>query len=116
MCDQFGLDVVNAYMRHVQDNAEEAVRKVIGKLHDGCFVYALDNGAHIRVDIKVNHTARRATIDYTGTSPQLDNKLNAPDSIPVADVLYFVCRLVYDYLPINAVCLTTLEINMEYDT
>src|SRR3546814_16429688 len=93
MCDQFGLDVVNAYMRHVQDNAEEAVRKVIGKLHDGCFDYALDNGAHIRVDIKLNHTARSATIDFTGTSPHLDNNFHSPAPFSVAAVLYVFRRL-----------------------
>src|SRR3546814_16927613 len=109
MCDQFGLDVVNAYMRHVQDNAEEAVRKVIGKLHDGCFDYALDNGAHIRVDIKVNHTARSATIDFTGTSPTLDNNFHAPASIAVAAVLYLSHSYVGDETPLTSGCLKPQE-------
>src|SRR5690606_28475740 len=76
MCDQFGLGVVTAYMRRVQDNAEEAVRKVITRLRDGKFDYALDNGAHIRVAISVRHKERNATIDFTGTSAQLDNNFN----------------------------------------
>src|SRR3546814_17728303 len=70
MCDQFGLDVVNAYMRHVQDHSQEAVPKVIGQLTDGCFDYALDNVAHIRVDIKVTNDARQAHIDFTTLSPK----------------------------------------------
>jgi 5-oxoprolinase (ATP-hydrolysing) len=110
MCDQFGLDVVNAYMQHVQDNAEEAVRKVITKLRDGSFDYALDNGAHIRVAIRVRQEDRSATIDFTGTSPQLENNFNAPASIAVAAVLYVFRSLVDDDIPLNAGCLKPLEI------
>ncbi|HWK70439.1 MAG TPA: hydantoinase B/oxoprolinase family protein [Burkholderiaceae bacterium] len=110
MCDQFGLDVVNAYMRHVQDNAEEAVRKVITQLSDGGFDYALDNGARIKVAIKVNREDRSATIDFTGTSPQLDNNFNAPASIAVAAVLYVFRSLVDDDIPLNAGCLKPLQI------
>ncbi|MFW7341347.1 hydantoinase B/oxoprolinase family protein [Pollutimonas sp. H1-120] len=110
MCDQFGLEVVNAYMKHVQDNAEEAVRKVITKLRDGRFDYALDNGAHIRVAITVRQEDRSATIDFTGTSPQLENNFNAPASIAVAAVLYVFRSLVDDDIPLNAGCLKPLEI------
>jgi 5-oxoprolinase (ATP-hydrolysing) len=110
MCDHFGLDVVAAYMQHVQDNAEEAVRKVITHLRDGQFDYALDNGAHIRVDIKVDREARSAIIDFTGTSAQLDNNFNAPASIAVASVLYVFRTLVDDDIPLNAGCLKPLKI------
>ncbi|RTZ48280.1 5-oxoprolinase [Candidimonas sp. SYP-B2681] len=110
MCDQFGLGVVAAYMQHVQDNAEEAVRKVITRLRDGKFDYALDNGAHIRVAITVRHEERSATIDFTGTSPQLDNNFNAPESIAVAAVLYVFRTLVDDDIPLNAGCLKPLQI------
>ncbi|WP_353147918.1 hydantoinase B/oxoprolinase family protein [Pollutimonas bauzanensis] len=110
MCDQFGLDVVAAYMQHVQDNAEEAVRKVITHLRDGQFDYALDNGAHIKVAIKVNQEDRSAIVDFTGTSDQLDNNFNAPASIAVAAVLYVFRTLVDDEIPLNAGCLKPLEI------
>ncbi|SHI21366.1 hydantoinase B/oxoprolinase family protein [Pollutimonas bauzanensis] len=110
MCDQFGLGVVAAYMRHVQDNAEEAVRKVITRLRDGRFDYALDNGAHIRVAITVRQEDRSAVIDFTGTSAQLDNNFNAPESIAVAAVLYVFRTLVDDDIPLNAGCLKPLEI------
>src|SRR5690606_5724476 len=110
MCDQFGLDVVAAYMQHVQDNAEEAVRKVITHLRDGQFDYALDNGAHIKVAIKVNQEDRSAVVDFTGTSDQLDNNFNAPASIAVAAVLYVFRTLVDDDIPLNAGCLKPLEI------
>jgi 5-oxoprolinase (ATP-hydrolysing) len=110
MCDQFGLNVVQAYMQHVQDNAEEAVRRVITKLHDGHYDYPLDNGAHVRVNIKVNHSERTAVIDFTGTSDQLPNNFNAPASISVAAVLYVFRTLVDDDIPLNAGCLKPLEI------
>jgi 5-oxoprolinase (ATP-hydrolysing) len=110
MVEQFGLEVVQAYMRHVQDNAEESVRRVITVLHDGAFEYRLDNGALIRVSITVDRKARSATIDFTGTSAQLDNNFNAPSSVCVAAVLYVFRTLVDDEIPLNAGCLKPLSI------
>jgi 5-oxoprolinase (ATP-hydrolysing) len=110
MVDTFGLDVVQAYMRHVQDNAEESVRRVITALRDGTFSYTLDNGATIRVAITVDRSARAAVIDFTGTSPQLANNFNAPSSICVAAVLYVFRSLVDDEIPLNAGCLKPLRI------
>ncbi len=110
MVDAFGLDVVQAYMRHVQDNAEESVRRVITVLHDGAFDYRLDNGALIRVKITVDRNRREATIDFTGTSPQLPNNFNAPSAICVAAVLYVFRSLVDDEIPLNAGCLKPLKI------
>ncbi len=110
MVDQFGLEVVQAYMRHVQDNAEESVRRVITRLKDGAYDLELDNGAHIRVQISVDHSARGATIDFTGTSAQLPNNFNAPSAICVAAVLYVFRTLVDDEIPLNAGCLKPLKI------
>jgi 5-oxoprolinase (ATP-hydrolysing) len=110
MVDQFGLDVVQAYMRHVQDNAEESVRRVVTVLRDGAFDYKLDNGAEIRVKISVDRPARSATIDFTGTSAQLPNNFNAPSSVSVAAVLYVFRTLVDDEIPLNAGCLKPLRI------
>ncbi|MCA3212499.1 MAG: hydantoinase B/oxoprolinase family protein [Burkholderiales bacterium] len=110
MVEQFGLDVVQAYMRHVQDNAEEAVRRVITRLKDGRFEYPLDNGAVIRVQITVDRAARSARIDFAGTSAQLTNNFNAPSSICVAAVLYVFRTLVDDEIPLNAGCLKPIEI------
>jgi 5-oxoprolinase (ATP-hydrolysing) len=110
MVEQFGLDVVQAYMRHVQDNAEESVRRVITVLRDGSFDYRLDNGALIRVRISVDRSRREATIDFTGTSAQLPNNFNAPSAICVAAVLYVFRTLVDDEIPLNAGCLKPLAI------
>jgi 5-oxoprolinase (ATP-hydrolysing) len=106
----FGLDVVHAYMEHVQDNAEEAVRRVIGVLRDGEFTYALDNGGVIRVKIAIDRRARSATVDFTGTSPQLANNFNAPSAVCMAAVLYVFRTLVDDDIPLNAGCLKPLDV------
>ncbi|HLS51512.1 MAG TPA: hydantoinase B/oxoprolinase family protein, partial [Burkholderiaceae bacterium] len=98
----FGLDVVQAYMQHVQDNAEESVRRVIDRLHNGQFVVRQDNGARINVSLKIDRRARAATIDFTGTSPQLDNNFNAPLAVTTAAVLYVFRTMVDDDIPINA--------------
>jgi 5-oxoprolinase (ATP-hydrolysing) len=110
MVGHFGLDVVQAYMRHVQDNAEEAVRRVITALHDSQFTYRLDNDAVIEVAIRVNHEERSAEIDFTGTSPQLNNNFNAPAAICMAAVLYVFRTLVNDDIPLNAGCLKPLRV------
>src|SRR5215467_6866552 len=110
MTDHFGLDVVQAYMRHVQDNAEEAVRRVIGALHDGECAYELDNGAMIRVAVRVDRAARSAQIDFTGTSPQLADNFNAPSSVAMAAVLYVLRTLVADDIPLNSGCLKPVTV------
>ncbi|HET7794850.1 MAG TPA: hydantoinase B/oxoprolinase family protein, partial [Rhizobacter sp.] len=107
---QFGLEVVRAYMRHVQDNAEESVRRVITKLRDGEFTLPLDNGARIRVAIRVDANARSAVIDFTGTSDQLVNNFNAPRAVCMAAVLYVFRTLVNDDIPLNAGCLKPLQV------
>jgi 5-oxoprolinase (ATP-hydrolysing) len=110
MVAHFGLDVVRAYMGHVQDNAEEAVRRVIAALHDGHFVNQLDNGARIEVAIRVDQAARSAEIDFSGTSGQLPNNFNAPSSVCMAAVLYVFRTLVDDQIPLNAGCLKPLKV------
>jgi len=110
MVEHFGLDMVQAYMRHVQDNAEESVRRVITRLKDGAFTLALDNGAQIQVAIRVNAPERSAVIDFTGTSMQQSNNFNAPKAVCMAAVLYVFRTLVDDDIPLNAGCLKPLSV------
>ena len=110
MVEEFSLETVEAYMEHVQDNAEEAVRRVIDRLTDGEFTYALDDGNVIRVKVTIDRKNRGARIDFTGTSPQLFNNFNAPASVCIAAVLYAFRTLVKSDIPLNAGCLRPLEI------
>ena len=110
MVAHFGFDTVRAYMQHVQDNAEESVRRVIAALTDGEFTLPLDNGAKISVRVTVDKQAREAIIDFTGTSSQLPNNFNAPKSITIASVLYVFRTLVEDEIPLNAGCLKPLHV------
>ncbi|MFI1537836.1 hydantoinase B/oxoprolinase family protein [Streptomyces anandii] len=110
MIEDFGLDVVQAYMRHVQDNAEEAVRRVIGALDDGEYAYETDSGAVIEVRVRVDRADRSATIDFTGTSAQLSTNFNAPSAVVNAAVLYVFRTLVADDIPLNDGCLRPLRI------
>jgi 5-oxoprolinase (ATP-hydrolysing) len=110
MVEQFGLDVVQAYMGHVQDNAEESVRRVITRLRDGAYTLPLDNGAQIQVAVRVDAARRSAEIDFTGTSAQLDNNFNAPRAVCMAAVLYVFRMLVDDDIPLNAGCLKPLKV------
>ena len=108
--DKFGRDVVIAYMRHVQDNAAEAVRRVLAHLQDGAFTYALDDGSQVCVAIAVDRENRNARIDFTGTSPQQETNFNAPPAICRAAVLYVMRTLVDEDIPMNDGCLEPVEI------
>jgi len=107
---QFGAEVVQAYMGHVQDNAEESVRRVLDVLEDCAFTYPLDNGAQIAVAIRVDRAAREAEIDFTGTSPQDALNYNAPLAVCRAVVLYVFRTLVGTAIPMNEGCMKPLHI------
>ncbi len=109
-CANYSTDVVTAYMRYVQDNAEESVRKVIGALKDGTFTMPMDGGMTIQVKISVDRVSRSARVDFTGTSPQQHNNFNAPGSVTKAAVLYVFRCLVEGDIPMNAGCLKPIEI------
>jgi 5-oxoprolinase (ATP-hydrolysing) len=110
MIGHFGIEVVQAYMQHVQDNAEESVRRVLDKLVDGAFVYPMDNGCQIQVKIRVDKAAREAVIDFTGTSPQYEGNYHAPTAVCLAAVLYVFRCLVDDDIPLNEGCLKPLKV------
>jgi 5-oxoprolinase (ATP-hydrolysing) len=110
MVGHYGLDVIRAYMGHVQDNAAESVRRVISVLQDGSYAYELDNGAVINVAIRVDRADRTAEIDFTGTSPQLQDNFNAPSSVAMAAVLYVFRTLAGDDIPLNSGCLKPLRV------
>ncbi|MEX0502600.1 hydantoinase B/oxoprolinase family protein [Alphaproteobacteria bacterium LSUCC0719] len=115
MVGQFGLDTVLAYMTHVQNNAEESVRRVIDVLSDGEFVYPMDNGQQVSVKISIDHRNRAATVDFTGTSPQGANNFNAPAAVCRAAVLYVFRTLVDDDIPMNEGCLKPITIILPDD-
>ncbi|MFJ8860280.1 hydantoinase B/oxoprolinase family protein [Streptomyces sp. NPDC102451] len=112
MTRQFGQDVVEAYMGHVQDNAEESVRRIVAGLRDGSCRYETDNGAVIAVKVTVDRDARRAVLDFEGTSPQQHGNFNAPTSVVMAAVLYVFRTLVAEDIPLNSGCLKPLEIRV----
>ncbi len=110
MVANFSIDIVHAYMKHVQDNAEESVRRVLDVLKDGSFTYPMDNDCQIKVTISVDREKREATIDFTGTSPQNEGNYNAPTAVCNAAVLYVFRTLVDDNIPLNEGCLKPLNL------
>ena len=110
MVKHFTLPVVKAYMKHVQDNAAESVRRVIDRLHDSSFEYPMDLGTTIRVKISVDKKKREATVDFTGTSEQQNTNFNAPEPVTRAAVLYVFRVMVDDDIPMNAGCLRPINI------
>ena len=107
---QYGWEMVRDYMGHVMDNACESVRRVIDRLQDGAFDYEMDDGARLRVAVRIDHPRRTATVDFTGTSPRRDGNFNAPPAITRACVLYAFRCLVGDDIPLNDGCLIPITL------
>jgi 5-oxoprolinase (ATP-hydrolysing) len=110
MVEHYGADTVHSYMRHVQDNAEEAIRRVLETLEDGSFEYEMDCGSKICVSIAVDREKREATVDFAGTSAQHRGNLNAPKAVVYAAVLYTFRCLARDKIPLNEGCLRPLKV------
>jgi 5-oxoprolinase (ATP-hydrolysing) len=106
----YGRKTVHAYMRHVQDNAAECVRRVIDRLNDGGFACEMDNGAVVKVAITVDRDARTAGVDFTGTSAQVPSNFNAPLSVCRAAVLYVFRTLIEDEIPLNDGCMRPITL------
>jgi 5-oxoprolinase (ATP-hydrolysing) len=112
MVGRFGQDVVLAYVRHVQDNAEEAIRRSIANLRSGAFSYAMDDGTTIAVRIDIDRASRSVTVDFAGTSDQVPTNFNAPISVCRAAVLYVFRTLVDDDIPMNEGCLRPITLKV----
>ncbi|HEY1857862.1 hydantoinase B/oxoprolinase family protein [Acidocella sp.] len=108
--EQYGWDVVRAYMRHVMDNAEDSVRRVLDRIHDGSFAYVMDNGAPLAVRVSVDRAARSVVVDFTGTGKQSPDNFNAPPAVTRAVVLYVFRCLVGTDIPLNDGCLKPISI------
>jgi 5-oxoprolinase (ATP-hydrolysing) len=107
---EHGAETVAAYMDHVIANAEESVRRLLGQLDDGSFAYEMDNGASVKVAIRIDRASRSAVFDFTGTSDQLPGNFNAPRSITRAAALYVLRTLIDDAIPMNDGCLRPVEL------
>lgn len=116
MAKYYGIDTIHAYMKYVQDNAEQSVRRVLEKLNDGQFTYPMDDGSRISVAVRVDNKARRAVVDFSGTSKQHPGNFNAPSAVVSAAVLYVFRCLVDDNIPLNEGCLKPLQIIIPPDS
>ncbi len=110
---EHGVDAVQSYMEHMLDHAEQQVRKLLSRLEDGNFTYAMDSGAQISVSIRIDRDARSAVFDFTGTSPQQASNFNAPRSITRAAALYVLRTLIDDPIPMNDGCLRPVTLVLE---
>lgn len=110
MVEEYGLDVVHAYMRHIQDNASRSVQEALTKMHSGKFCYEMDNGASIEVKIDIDSQTQQTMINFSGSSPQQDNNFNAPSAVCRSAVLYVLRTLVDHSIPLNEGCLRNITL------
>ncbi len=112
LANEYGTDVVAAYMEHVQANADAAVRRLIATLDDGAFAYEMDDGAVVGVAVRIDREAATMVVDFAGTSDQRPTNFNAPVSIVRAAVLYVVRALIDEAVPLNDGCLRGVTIRV----
>jgi 5-oxoprolinase (ATP-hydrolysing) len=109
---RYGIDVVTAYMQHIQDNAAELTARAIEGLPDGehSFEDRLDDGARIAVRVTVRGDSME--IDFAGTDSALANNLNAPRAVTMAAVLYVLRVLVGKPIPLNSGCMRPVTVRI----
>jgi 5-oxoprolinase (ATP-hydrolysing) len=112
LVQRYGLDVVRAYMGHIQAAAERKVRQALARLPAGrrAFTDHLDDGTPISVAITIDRD--RATIDFAGTGPVSAGNLNANRAITTAAVMYVLRSLLAEDIPLNQGVLNPVEIRI----
>lgn len=105
-----GPQRVRSYMGFVQTHAAETVRRVISRLKDQQCSVELDHGGRLQLALRVDHQARTARLDFTGTSPQGKHNFHAPLAVTKAVVLYVLRCLVDEAIPLNAGCFEPLTL------
>ncbi len=112
LIEAHGEAQVARYMAFVQANAEALVRRAVGALQDGRARLPIDGGGHIVVEVRVDHEAGSAVLDFTASADQVETNFNAPASIVDAAALYVFRTLVNDDIPLNAGCLKPLDVRV----
>uniref|UniRef100_A0A0V0G356 Putative oxoprolinase n=1 Tax=Triatoma dimidiata TaxID=72491 RepID=A0A0V0G356_TRIDM len=120
LIDYYGLDVVQAYMSHIQNNAALAVQdllRTIGKRHLEKYGTAtlfaedyMDDGSPIRLKVSIDITKGTAVIDFTGSGFEVWGNCNAPHAITLSAVIYCLRSMVGHDIPLNQGCLKPVEI------
>lgn len=116
LIDYYGLDVVQAYMAHIQENAEVAVRdmlrEIAGRVPNGRLtaVDHMDDGTAIRLEISIDSDQGSAVFDFTGTGPEVYGNCNAPRAVTLSAIIYCLRCMVGHDVPLNQGCLKPIKV------
>ncbi len=127
MVEDYSLEAVQAYMGHVQDAAEMAVRKALQGLSLNRIIAKqgaeqkteqnvvqavdyLDDGSPIHLSLTIDQQDGSATFDFSGTGPELWGNLNAPKAVTRSALLYSLRCLVKKDIPLNHGCLIPVRL------
>ncbi|KAJ1666034.1 hypothetical protein GGF38_002925 [Coemansia sp. RSA 25] len=117
LCQECGLDVVQAYMAHIQRTAEVAVRSLLANTRklqgaDGgqlCGSDSMDDGSKIALSVTIDEDGG-AVFDFNGTSPEVYGNTNAPPSVTYSAIIYCLRCMVQSELPLNQGCLAPVRV------
>lgn len=120
LMDEYGLDVVQAYMKYIQENAEVAVKEMLREIAKKTKtrtgkseLYAedyMDQGSKICLWIKIDEKEGTAVFDFTGTDYQVYGNTNAPRAITLSAIIYCMRCMVGHDVPLNQGCLAPIQV------
>jgi N-methylhydantoinase B len=107
---RYGLSRLQTNVDALRAYASKMMRASLRALPDGlyCFEDSLDEGATVRVAITI--AGDTATVDFTGTDPQVDGPVNANLAITISAVFYVFRCLLGEDVPANAGLLESITI------
>ncbi|GMM37393.1 5-oxoprolinase [Saccharomycopsis crataegensis] len=109
----FGLNVVLAYMEAIQSNSAATVRRLLKRITATTTSPSntkpnilqsedfMDDGSSIKLKITIDANSNSATLDFTGTSPEMYSNMNAPKAITYSAIIYCLRCLVDEDIPLN---------------
>ncbi|CAG9940385.1 unnamed protein product [Clonostachys rosea f. rosea IK726] len=118
LVQEYTLPQVHKYMYAIQDNAEQAVRSLLKKMHANMpasglkAVDYMDDGTPISLSITIDKDAGSAVFDFAGTGPHVYGNTNAPQAITHSAIIYCLRSLVASEIPLNQGCLNPIDIRI----
>jgi len=120
--ERYGFKECDEYASHLVSYAARLMRRRLADIPDGVFQaedFLDDDGETnepIRISVSIEIRGDRATVDFTGSSPQVRGPVNAVEAITVSAVYYVFRCLIGGDVPASAGILDPLNITVPVGT
>uniref|UniRef100_T1DC93 Putative 5-oxoprolinase n=1 Tax=Cupiennius salei TaxID=6928 RepID=T1DC93_CUPSA len=117
---EYGLEVVQSYMAHIQRNAEIAVRDMLKKIGSAARQTTgsstlvatdhMDDGTVIQLKVDIDVGTGGATFDFRGTGYEVRGNCNAPCAVTFSAIIYCLRCMIQHDIPLNQGCLSPVRV------